>query len=204
MTLITPTLTLTLTLTHYQLNVTLITLTLNLSLTLTHYQLNVTPVTLTLTLTLTITLTLTLTLTLTVALTLTLTLTQADVTLTDCTIDAFYENSTSLWTMFLQPDAQGFFEAKVEGAVSTDVAGNPNLASNSLGFYYDTVQPTVTITTASPTFTAENPITFTITFSEDVSAWFTPLPTQPLSRTAARLSRVGVTPCRHPRRAPEG
>jgi hypothetical protein len=86
------------------------------------------------------------------------------VTLTDCTIAVFTEVSSSQWTLSLQPDAQGFFEALVVEGVSTDVAGNANLASNSMGFYYDTVRPTVTITTASPTFTASNPITFTITF----------------------------------------
>ena len=95
-----------------------------------------------------------------------------DVSVTgSATVTNFISNSSKLFTFYVMPSAEGLIEVQIPSEVATDPAGNPNLFSNSLSFMFDTTAPTAVITTSSPSFTASNPVLFTVTFSEAVSGF---------------------------------
>jgi hypothetical protein len=57
-----------------------------------------------------------------------------------------------------------------------DIAGNALADSNTLQIYYDVTDPTVTITTLMTEKGKDNPLPFTIVFSEEVTSNPNPSP----------------------------
>ena len=73
------------------------------------------------------------------------------------------------FTFGIQPDDQELeITVQVAENVITDLAGNLNTESNELTFVFDTVAPTVTVTTSHALITRQAPIEVTFTFSEAV------------------------------------
>lgn len=77
--------------------------------------------------------------------------------------------SASAWSLDVVPSDEGQITAVIAQAASTDAALNPNIASNTLGFLYDTTPPSVTVTSSLPTNTNTEPIPVTFTFTEPVT-----------------------------------
>ena len=95
-------------------------------------------------------------------------LASAGITVTNGAKGALSGSGAGPYTMPVTPTAQGAVTCKVNAGAAQDGTGNNNTISNTLSISYDTVAPTCTVTgPASPT--KNNPINFTINFSESVS-----------------------------------
>ncbi len=94
---------------------------------------------------------------------------SSDITVNNALVSSFGGSGTS-YSFTLMPLVDGTFSAQVGAASFTDAASNPNAASNTLSRTYDTIRPTVTLssTTADPTNGA---IAVTATFSESVTGF---------------------------------
>ncbi len=92
------------------------------------------------------------------------------ITATTGTITGF-SGAGANYAFDLVPSAQGPVEVGVAAGVATDAAGNPNLAGAPLQREYDSVAPTVEMSSASPNPTFDSPIQVDITFSEPVSGF---------------------------------
>jgi LPXTG-site transpeptidase (sortase) family protein len=79
-----------------------------------------------------------------------------------------FSGSGTTYTASVTPAANGQVTVNVYAGVASDSAGNINTAAPSFVFTYDTISPTISITPASSSPTNDSPITFNITFSEDV------------------------------------
>ena len=87
------------------------------------------------------------------------------------TLGTISTNATTArnFTATIVPSAQGTpFTVHVPANAVSDTAGNQNLASGSLTFVYDTVAPTVVLTSSSDEFVRESSVDINITFSEEV------------------------------------
>lgn len=93
----------------------------------------------------------------------------ADVTVTNGTLGNF-TGSGSVYTFDVTPTTQGSITVDVGAGVASDNAGNPNLAAAQWSIIYDTTAPSVTVEQAASQSDPTNlsPISFTVTFSEDV------------------------------------
>ena len=74
------------------------------------------------------------------------------------------------YVISIVPDAEGNITLSIDAAVATDEALNANVASNQLMFTYDTTSPDPTLTSVVTTTYYQNtsPVTFTVTWTEDV------------------------------------
>jgi hypothetical protein len=78
------------------------------------------------------------------------------------------------FTFDVTPSGQGLVSVSVASGVANDSAGNPNNASNVYTFTYDSVQPTVALTSGTVSYdgyTNVNVENFTATFSESVTGF---------------------------------
>ena len=66
--------------------------------------------------------------------------------------------STSVYTVELEPTDQGDFSVLLAADHTTDLALNTAGVSNSLDFHYDTVRPTVALTTTADTLSEGTPL----------------------------------------------
>src|SRR5262249_58989914 len=66
---------------------------------------------------------------------------------------------------------QGLVSVNVGAGVAADAATNPNTASNTLSWTYDSVSPSVTLTGGGSGSTNTATYSVTATFSEDVSGF---------------------------------
>lgn len=76
-----------------------------------------------------------------------------------------------VYTVDISPTASGLVTVDVPGSGAQDTAGNNNSASNSLTRTFDTIQPTVTLSTTSTDPTNVSTIPVTVTFSETVTGF---------------------------------
>eukprot|EP00899_Mesostigma_viride_P015383 jgi/Mesvir1/23846/Mv10649-RA.1 len=91
----------------------------------------------------------------------------ADITVEGGTAGALLDVTSSQFTVQITPLGQGVVTVDVAAGVVTDAAGNGNTAAPKLAFTFDSVNPTVSLTTSSPA-TNISPVPVTITFSSDV------------------------------------
>ena len=75
------------------------------------------------------------------------------------------------WTFDITPSWQGEVTVGLAADKVTDSAGNGNTAANPISFIYDSIMPTVVLSTASPSPTNASPIPVLVTFSENVSGF---------------------------------
>ena len=93
---------------------------------------------------------------------------SSSMTLVNATASGF-AGSGSSYSFNLVPSGQGTFSAKIAAGVASDTATNTNTASNTLNFTYDSVAPTVVITSTMSSPTNASSIPVTVTFSETVT-----------------------------------
>ena len=75
------------------------------------------------------------------------------------------------YTFNLTPSAQGSVTADIAAGVATDLAGNGNTAAAQFSRTYDSVTPTVTMTSAATNPTNTSPVPVTVQFSETVTGF---------------------------------
>jgi hypothetical protein len=95
---------------------------------------------------------------------------DADVTVTNGTKSGF-TGSGSSYTLSVTPSGQGVVTVNVAANVAQDAAGNNNTAATQLSRTFDSVAPTVTISSTTAATTSVSPIPVTITFSESVTGF---------------------------------
>jgi hypothetical protein len=92
--------------------------------------------------------------------------------LTNATIQNL-SGSGAVYTAQLIPAAQGTLSVTLGAGAVLDPAGNSNLASNTLSRSYDSIRPTVAISSSLPERSNASSIPIAITFSESVSGFDT-------------------------------
>jgi len=75
------------------------------------------------------------------------------------------------YLMTLIPENQGTVEINIPENVTTDTAGNGNILSESFVRYYDSVSPSISITSNTRESTNISPIPITLTFNEKVKGF---------------------------------
>lgn len=75
-----------------------------------------------------------------------------------------------VWTFLVTPSNEGEVTVDLAAGKVADLYGNLNTVSNHVSFIYDSIEPTVVLSTTSVSPTNDNPIIVTIDFSEEVSA----------------------------------
>jgi hypothetical protein len=93
-----------------------------------------------------------------------------DVTVANATLSGFAGSGAS-YSFNLTPTGQGLVTANIAAAVCTDPAGNGNTAAATFSRTYDSVAPTVSMSSAAPNPTNTSPIPVTVTFSESVTGF---------------------------------
>jgi hypothetical protein len=98
--------------------------------------------------------------------------TAAGVTVTNGTVTAgSFSGSGASYSFTVTPTGQGAVTVNVGAGVAQDAATNPNTASNTVSVTFDTVAPSVTLSTTSASPTNVSPIPVTATFSESVTGF---------------------------------
>ncbi|WP_415063957.1 Ig-like domain-containing protein [Bdellovibrio sp.] len=93
-----------------------------------------------------------------------------DITVTNGTVSGFSGSGTT-YTFTVTPTAQGLVTVAVNAGVATDAAGNGNTAATNLTRTYDSVQPSLSLSSASgDPFNTSN-FSVTATFSESVTGF---------------------------------
>jgi hypothetical protein len=96
----------------------------------------------------------------------------ADITVTNGNVTAAsFAGGPTVFTFNVTPAAQGVVTVGIAATVATDAAGNSNTASPTFSITFDSVAPTVTITSTAPNPTNVSPIPMTATFSEAVTGF---------------------------------
>jgi len=95
-----------------------------------------------------------------------------DVTAFNATISGFSGSGTT-YSFSVTPSGQGAVSVSIGSGVCQDAAGNMNQASAPFQFTYDTIQPSVTISSlvSSGGFVSAGPVSMTATFSEPVTGF---------------------------------
>jgi hypothetical protein len=97
--------------------------------------------------------------------------TLADISVTNGTPGTFVALSGTVYTANITPSAQGPVAINVLANVCIDAASNQNIVSNTLVRTFDTIAPSVTVSSASANPTNVSPIPVTFTFSEAVTGF---------------------------------
>ena len=113
-----------------------------------------------------------------------------EITVTNGSASNFSGSGTS-YSFTVTPSSQGTVSARIGAAVSQDAATNLNLISNLLSRIFDTIAPTVTLSSSASTTTATSPIPVTATFSEIVTG-FTSSDLQITNGTASNFTGSGT------------
>jgi hypothetical protein len=95
---------------------------------------------------------------------------SSDITVTNASTSGFTGSGTS-YSFLVTPSSQGAVTVRIPQSVAQDGATNLNLISNLLNRIFDTVAPTVAITSSATTPTSTSPIPVTVTFSENVTGF---------------------------------
>ena len=96
--------------------------------------------------------------------------TTDDITVTNGTKGTL-SGSGSIYTIDITPSSQGEVTVGISADVAFDAANNGNTVASTLTRIYDTINPTVHISSATDSLTNVTPIPVTITFSEDVTGF---------------------------------
>jgi len=88
--------------------------------------------------------------------------------LADFSFEPDDDGFASVFTMTVQPGDQGNVTLSVLENAANDLAQNGNLPSETLTILYDSLHPTVSLSSAVPQFTQSDEIPITVTFSEPV------------------------------------
>ena len=87
------------------------------------------------------------------------------------TLSLFTAVSTTTYTFSVTPTPNTTMTVDISAGVAQDAAGNGNTVATQLSRTYDTIAPTVTISSTAPDPTNTSPIPFTATFSETVTGF---------------------------------
>ncbi|HXK72156.1 MAG TPA: Ig-like domain-containing protein, partial [Clostridia bacterium] len=98
-------------------------------------------------------------------------LTASDITVANGAVSNFNTADNITYTADIIPSAQGIVTVDVAAGVSADATGNVNTAATTLTRTYDSITPTVVISSATSSSTNVTPIPVTITFSENVTGF---------------------------------
>jgi hypothetical protein len=93
--------------------------------------------------------------------------------LTNCTV-ASISGSGSSYSFTVVPSGQGTVSVILPAGSAADAAGNGNLVSNTYSFTYDTVSPTVAVTSSDVAYSANSvaaSVNMSFTFSESVTGF---------------------------------
>jgi hypothetical protein len=93
------------------------------------------------------------------------------VTIGNGTISLFAAVDGTTYTFIVTPTANGAVTVNIAAGVAQDAAGNGNTAATQLSRTYDTVAPTVTLSSTAPDPTNTSPIPVTVTFNEAVTGF---------------------------------
>ena len=80
-------------------------------------------------------------------------------------------SNDTIFTADILPSADGLVTINIESGVVVDNAGNPNTESNTFEIYFDSVTPSVSISTTENSPTNSNPFEITIEFSEEITGF---------------------------------
>jgi hypothetical protein len=94
-----------------------------------------------------------------------------DFTVVNGTTSNFIPVSGTVYTVDITPSGQGAVTVDMGAGVAQDAATNGNTAAAQLSRVYDSIQPTVVISSTAPADTNVSPIPVTITFSESVTGF---------------------------------
>ena len=94
-----------------------------------------------------------------------------DITVGNGTADNFTAGSGTVYTFDVTPSDQGAVTVDVAAAVAQGAALNDNTAATQFSITYDSVAPTVTLTSMATSPTETSPIPMTATFSENVTGF---------------------------------
>src|SRR5690606_31849563 len=93
-----------------------------------------------------------------------------DLTIGNGTAGSFAGSGTT-YTLDVTPSGEGAVTIDVAAGVAIDGVSNPNAAAVQYSRTYDSVQPTVAVTTSAGEPTSVSPIPVTVTFSEAVTGF---------------------------------
>ncbi|MBN2098609.1 MAG: hypothetical protein JW753_03330 [Dehalococcoidia bacterium] len=82
-----------------------------------------------------------------------------------------FAGSGSSYTFSVTPSGQGTVTLNVGAGVAHDAAGNGNTAATQFSITFDSIAPTVTLSSTATSPTSTSPIPMTATFSEDVTGF---------------------------------
>ena len=94
-----------------------------------------------------------------------------DIMVGNGTAGNFVAVSTTVYTFDVTPAGQGTVTVNVAAGVAQDAALNSNIAATQFSITYDSVAPTVTLTSTATSPTKVSPIPMTATFSEAVTGF---------------------------------
>ena len=94
-----------------------------------------------------------------------------DIVVGNATKSGFQSTDAAHYSVNLTPSGQGTVTADIAAGVATDGAGNSNLIAPQLARVYDSVAPTVSMSSTTSSSTNNTPISVTITFSEPVTGF---------------------------------
>lgn len=97
-------------------------------------------------------------------------LTVADFGVTNGTVSSLTDAGNGIYTAKVTPAADGKVQVNLPAGKTTDLAGNPNKASNLLETTYDATRPQLSLTSDAPA-AVNAPFTVTFTFSEAVTGF---------------------------------
>lgn len=93
-----------------------------------------------------------------------------EVSITNGSLSGFAGSGTT-YTFNVTPTGEGTVSVDVAGSVAQDAAGNNNSAATQYSTVYDSVAPTVTITSTASNPTKNSPLPMTATFSSSVTGF---------------------------------
>jgi len=94
-----------------------------------------------------------------------------DITVGNGTAGNFRDVNGTTYSADITPSGQGTVTVDVTASVAQDVAGNNNTVATQLSRTYDSIAPTLTITSTPSSSTNISPVPVTITFSENVTGF---------------------------------
>ncbi len=100
----------------------------------------------------------------------------AGITATNATLSNLQSSNNTTWTVTVTPAGNGNVSIQVPANAATNIGGNPNTASNTLGVDYDGIAPAITAVDlpATATYKAGDVLSFTVHYSENVLVAGTP------------------------------
>ena len=98
----------------------------------------------------------------------------ADITVTNAQLATSLTGSSDTYSLSIAPQAEGDVTIRLNRDVLTDIATNPNVASNTLQFLFDTTNPGVTLSANLSVLAANdfdtnlNPVPINVLFTEEI------------------------------------